>query len=40
MANSNQPLKGNSVLEMFVEKCPCCREIHEALVIYGLKGYY
>ena len=35
--NSKQQLKGNSVLEIFVEKCPCCQKICEALVVYGLK---
>ena len=35
--NSKQWLKGNSTLEIFVEKFPCWRKIHEALVVYGLK---
>ena len=37
--NSKQWLKGNSTLEIFVEKFPCWRKIHEALVVYGLKHY-
>ena len=39
MGNSKQRLKGNSVLEIFVENFPCCRKIHEALVAYGLKRH-
>ena len=37
MGNSKQRLKGNSVLEIFVENFPCCRKIREVLVVYGLK---
>ena len=39
MRNSKQRLKGNSVLEIFVENFACCRKIHEALVVYGLKRH-
>ena len=39
MRNSKQQLKGNSVLEIFVEKFPCCQKIREALVVYGLRRY-
>ena len=31
MMNSKQQIKGNSVLEIFVEKFPCWRKIREAL---------
>ena len=39
MRNFKQELKCNSVLEIFVEKLPCCRKIREALVDYGLKRH-
>ena len=39
MRNAKQRLKENSVLEIFVEKFPCCRKIREAVFIYELKCY-
>ena len=39
MSYFKQELKSNSMLEIFVQKFPCCRKIREALVDYGLKRH-
>ena len=39
MRNFKQRLKGNSVLEIVVEKCLYCQKICEALVVYKLERY-
>lgn len=39
MGNSKKQLKADLVLKIFVEKCPCCQKIREALVDYGSKHH-